>query len=143
MASEHAPRTGPVRIVRMSIAHDPKGPDAVPLTIMAQLDPTPDREELQWWMAQLRERVHVRGWTTSSTGVTTLQVDAPEDQLEAVARRLLAALDEANAAYPERHGAWRREQDARVAQERQRRENRAADRQAILDQVMDEHRSDR
>jgi hypothetical protein len=143
MASEHAPRTGPVRIVRMSIAPDPRGPDAVPLTIMAQLDPAPDREERQWWTAQLRERVNVRGWTASSTGVTTLQVEAPEDQLQAVARRLLVALDEANAAYPERYRSWRREHDAQVAQERQRRENRAADRQAMLDQVMHEHRSDR
>jgi hypothetical protein len=46
--------------------------------------------------------VNVRGWTASSAAVITIQIEATEDQLEAVARRLLAAVDEANAVYPER-----------------------------------------
>ena len=145
-----SPRTGPVRIVRMSIAPDPRGPDADPLTIEARLDPAPDWEELPWWRGQLRDLVNVR-WGGSSTGATTIQasthkatrihVDAAEDQLEAVARRLLAAVDEANAAYPERYATWRREHDAQVAEERRRQERRSADRQAILDRVMGEHRA--
>ena len=152
MADAHAgsPRTGPVRIVRMSIASDPRGPDADPLTIVAHLDPAPDWEELPWWRGQLRDLVNVR-WSGSSTGattiqastrkVTTIQVEAAEDQLEAVARQLLAAVDEANAVYAERYAAWRREHDAHVAEERRRQERRSADRQAILDRVMGEHRA--
>ena len=138
-ASAGSPRTGSVRIVRMSIAPDPRGPDAVPLTIVAQLDPASDRVELPWWMEQLRDLLNVR-CTRLSTGVTTVQVDAAEDQLEAVARRLLAAVDEANAVYPERYATWRREHDAQAAEERRREERRNADRQVILDRLLDEHR---
>jgi hypothetical protein len=99
----------------MTIGSDPRGPAADPLTIVAELDPAPVREELQWWTRQLRERVNVRPWSGASTGVTNIQVEAAEDQLEAVARRLLAALDAANAVYPERYAVWRREHDAEMA----------------------------
>jgi hypothetical protein len=144
MADAHAgsPRTGPVRIVRMSIARDPRGLYEDPLTIVAELDPAPEREELPWWTGQLDGRVNIRGWSVVSPGVTRIQVEAAEGQLEAVARRLLAALDEANAAYPERYAVWRREHDAQVAEERQQQERRSADRQAILDRVLSEHRAD-
>ena len=144
MADAHAGsrRTGPVRIARMTIGPDPRRPAADPLTIVAELDPAPDREERQWWTRQLSERVNVRAWSGTSTGVTNIQVEAAEDQLEAVARRLLAALDEANAVYPERYAAWRREHDAEMAEQRQREERRSADRQAILDRVLNEHRAD-
>jgi hypothetical protein len=54
---------------------------------------------------------------------------------------LVAAIEEANAAYPERYEAWRRVHDARVAEERRREQRLSADRQAILDRVMDEYRS--
>lgn len=143
MTNAHAgaPRAAYVQIVRMSIAPDPRGPAAVPLTIAAQLDPAPEWEELPWWTGQLGERVNVRGWTGSSTGVITIKIEAAEDQLEAVARRLLAAVDEANAVYPERYPVWRREHDAQVAEERRRQERRATDRQAILERVMREHRA--
>jgi len=143
MADAHAgsARSGPVRIVRMSIVPDPRGLGAVPLTIAAQLDPAPGREELPWWMEQLRDLLNVR-WSGSSTGGTTIHVDAAEDQLEAAARRLLAAVDEANAVYPERYATWRREHDAQVAEERRRQERLSADRQAILDRVLGEHRAD-
>jgi hypothetical protein len=134
-----SPRTGSVRIVRLSIAPHPQGPDAVPLTIVAQLDPAPGWEELPWWRGQLRDLLNVR-WGGSSTGVTTIQVDAAEAELEEVARQLLAAVDEANALYPERYAVWRREHDAQVAEERQRQERRSAARQAILDRVMNERK---
>ena len=38
-------------------AGDPRGLEEGPLVIRATLDPGPDREELQWWMEQLRDRV--------------------------------------------------------------------------------------
>ena len=51
-------RTQPVRITQMTIASgDPRGLEEGPLVIVAALDPAPDREELQWWMEQLRDRV--------------------------------------------------------------------------------------
>jgi hypothetical protein len=109
---------------------------------MAKLDPAPDQEEQQWWMEQLRERVKVRSWSGSSPGrLTSVHVEAPSDQLEAVARRLLTAVDEVNAAYPERYPAWRREHDERIAEERLREQRRFAVQQAILDRVMEEYRS--
>jgi FAD/FMN-containing dehydrogenase len=133
-------RTQPVRIIHMSVAPADPRPSADALVIVAKLA-GPDQEELQWWMEQLRDRVKVRSWVGSPGGLTSVQVDAPEDQFEAVARRLIAAVDEANAAYPEHYAAWRREHDALTAEERLRKERRIADYQAILDRVMDEYRS--
>ncbi len=40
--------------------------------IVAKLDPGPDREELPWWMEQLRERVKVRGWGGSPDRLTSI-----------------------------------------------------------------------
>jgi hypothetical protein len=57
------------------------------------------------------------------------------------ARRLLTAVEEVNAAYPEGYAAWRREQDERIAGQRLEEQRRAAAPQAILDRVMDEYRS--
>ena len=141
MADENvgAPRTGPVRIARMSTAPE-AGSAGDSLILVAHLDPAPDREELPWWMEQLRDRVKVLGWVGTSAGVSNVQVEAPSDQLEAVARRLVTAVEEANAAYPERYAAWRREHDAQAAEERRREERRNADRQVILDRLLDEHR---
>ena len=135
-------RTQPVRIIHMSVAPADPRPSVGALVIVAKLA-GPDQEELQWWMEQLRDRVKVRSWVGSPGRLTSVQVDAPEDrfQFEAVARRLITAVDEANAAYPERYVAWRREHDARMAEEWPRKEQRFADHQAILDRVMDEYRS--
>jgi len=147
MANENVDRrrTQPVRIIHMSIATgDPRPSADVPLVIVAKLDPMPDREELQWWREQLGERVTVRAWSGSSPDrLTDVQVEAPADQVEAVARRLLTAVEEANAAYPERYPAWRQEHDERMAEERLRLHRRLAVHQAILDKVMDEYRSNR
>ena len=63
-------RTQPVRITHMTTGPgDPRGLEEAPLVIVATLDPGPDREELQWWMEQLRDRVKVRGWSGSLTSV--------------------------------------------------------------------------
>jgi hypothetical protein len=134
-------RTQPVRITQLSIAPgDPRGRAAGPLVIMATLDPGPDRAEQQWWTEQLRARVEVRAWTGTFPGrLTSVQVETPADQVEAVARRLLTAIDEANAAYPVRYPAWRREHDERIAEEQRREQRRLAAQQAILDRVIDEH----
>ena len=78
-------------------------------------------------MEQLSDRVKVRSWVGSPVRLTSVQVDAPEDQFEAVARRLIAAVDEANAAYPERYAAWRQEHDALPVKGRLRKERRLAD----------------
>lgn len=142
-------RTQPVRVIRMSIAPgDPRGLEHGPLVIAATLDPGPDLEEQQWWVEQLRDRVKFRAWSGTSSGtspahhrLTSLQVEAPADQVEAVARRLLATIDEANAAFPDRYPAWRREHDERIAEKQLREQRRLADQQAILDRVMDEHTS--
>jgi hypothetical protein len=119
-----APRTEPVRIVGMRIAppYPPgasPGPGA-PVTIVAQLDPGPGRAELGWWKEQLLGRVKVGAWggagapgsSALAARLTQVHVEAPAGELEAVARRLVAAVDEANAAYPDRYPAWRRERDA-------------------------------
>lgn len=132
-------RTQPVRITHMTIAPgDPRGLEEGPLVIMAALDPGPDREELQWWMEQLRDRVKVRGW---SGRLTSVQVEAPADQVEDVARALLTSIHEANAAYQGRYPAWRREHDERIAEKHLLEQRRLADQQAILDRVIDEYRT--
>ena len=132
-------RTQPVRITHMTIAPgDPRGLEEGPLVIVATLDPGPDREELQWWMEQLRDRVKVRGWSGSLTAV---QVEAPSDQVEDVARALLTCIHEANAAYQGRYPTWRREHDEQMAEKQLRERRRLADQQAILDRVIDEYRT--
>jgi hypothetical protein len=136
-------RTQPVRITHMTIAPgDPRGSEEGPLVIVATLDPGPDREELQWWMEQLRDRVKVRSWSGSFPGrLTAVQVEAPSDQVEAVARALLTSIHEANAAYQDRYPAWRREHDERIAEKQLREQRLLADQQAILDRVIDEYRT--
>lgn len=135
----------PVRIVQMSIElGDPRGLDYAPLIIRAKLDPAPDRDEQQWWSEQLRDRVKVRSWSGSSPSrqLTSVNVEAPSGQVESVAKRLLTAIDDANAAYPERYPDWRRKRDAQIAEERRREQGRLAVQQDILDRIMQEHRPD-
>ncbi len=121
---------------------DPRGLEEGPLVIMVTLDPGPDREELQWWTEQLRDRVEVRAWSGSFPGrLTSVHVEAPADQVEAVARGLLTSIHEANAAYEDGYPAWRREHDERIAEKRLLEQRRLADQQAILDRVIDEYRT--
>jgi hypothetical protein len=133
-------RTQPVRIIHMSVAPADPRPSVDALIIVAKLA-GPEEEELQWWMEQLSDRVKVRSWVGSPGRLTSVQVDALEDQFEAIARRLIAAVDDANAAYPKRYVAWRQEHDALTAEGRLRKQGRLADYQAILSRVMDEYRS--
>ena len=136
-------RTRPVRITHMTIAPgDPRGLEQGLPVIVATLDPGPDREEVQWWAEQLRDRVKVRCWSRSFPDrLTAVQVEAPSDQVEAVARALLTSIDEANAAYQGRYPAWRREHDERIAEKELREQRLLADQQAILDRVIDEYRT--
>lgn len=148
MGNEHAGagRTEPVRIARMSIAPRPPGAPGEPLVIRAELSPALERAELPWWHEQLRQRAGVHslggqgGPQDPSLRVVTVQVEALPDQLEAAARRLAAAVEEANAAYPDDYLAWRRERDARRAGELRQQEHRLAGYQAVLDKVLAEHR---
>jgi hypothetical protein len=139
-----AQRTQPLRIVHMSIADDPgRRPRDAPLVIMAEFEHGPDTaEEVQWWTEQLRDRVNVRSWGGTRPGRwTSVHVEAPADEIEAVARRLLTAVDDANSAYLESYPAWRRERNERIAEERLREQRLSAAQQATLDQVMGDHRS--
>lgn len=146
MVNAHAgsSRNEPVQVVHMSVGHDPRGlASDSPLTIVAELDPAPDWEELQWWTGQLGEHVTVRGWSATSTDGGNHNPDrgcrgSTRGGCTAAARRA----DEANAVYPERYVVWGREHDAQVAEDRKQQERCAADRQAILDRVMNEHRVD-
>ena len=138
-------RTRPVRVVHLSIASDPPArlKDA-PLVIMAKLDPGPEQgREVQWWTERLRERVEVRAWAGANGRLTSVGVEAPSDQVEQVARLLLTAVDDANAAFPERYPVWCREHDEREAEERLREQRLFAAQQTILDRVMEEHQSTR
>jgi hypothetical protein len=148
MASENAAgqRTEPIRVIQMNIAPgDPRPLADGPLVIVAKVDPPLDMEERRWWTERLGEHVKVRSWSGSGSEMpfrfTAVHVEAPPDQVEAVARRLLTAFDEANAAYPDQFPVWRRERDERIAEERLREQRRFAAQQAILDRVMNEHRS--
>ena len=112
--------------------------------IMAKLDPGPEQgREVQWWTERLRERVKFRAWAGANGRWTSVQVEAPSDQVEQVARLLLTAVDDANAAFPERYPVWCREHDEREAEERLREQRLFAAQQTILDRVMAEHQSTR
>jgi hypothetical protein len=128
-------RLGPVRVARMSI--DPHGSTDDTLRVMAELSPAPPRETQWWWSEQVSRRV------TGLTGATgpnrfTVHLDVPRDRLDATARALRAAVDEADAAFASRYAAdvHARHQLARERQEHER--LRFADAQAVLDRVMSE-----
>jgi hypothetical protein len=135
-------RTRPVRVVHLSIADAPARLKDAPLVIMAKLDPGPDQgREVQWWTERLRERVNFRGWSGVNGRLTSVQVEAPSDQVEEVARRLLTAIDDANAAFPERYPVWLREHEEQEAEERLREQRLFDAQQTILDRVMEEYQS--
>ncbi len=133
-------RTRAVRVVHLSIA--PARLKDAPLVITAKLDPGPDQgKEVQWWTERLRERVQFRSWSGANGRLTSVQVEAPSDQVEEVARQLLTAVDDANAAFPERYPVWCREHDEREAEKRLREQRLFDAQQAILDRVMVEYQS--
>jgi hypothetical protein len=123
----------PVRVTGMSI--DPHNSTDDTIRVMAELSPAPPQETQWWWSEQISRRVT---GLTGSTGPNrfTVHLDVPRDQLEATARALRAAVDEADAAFASRYAAdvHARHQLARDRQEHERR--RFADAQAVLDRVM-------
>ncbi len=123
----------PVRVTRMSI--DPHSSTDDTIRVMAELSPDPPQETQWWWSEQVGRRVT---GLMGSTGPSrfTVHLDVPRDQLEATARALRVAVDEAGAAFASRYAAdvHARHQLARERQEQERR--RFADAQAILDRVM-------
>ena len=126
-------RLSPVRVTRMSI--DPRNSTDDTIRVIAELSPAPPQETQWWWSEQVSRRMT---GLTGSTGPDrfTVHVDVPRDQLDATARALLAAVDEADAAFASRYAA-----DVhalhQLARERQEHERlRFADAQAVLDRVM-------
>ena len=86
------------------------------------LSPALPQERQWWWSEQIRRRVTGLAGATGP-GRFTVHLDVPRDQLEATARALRAAVDEADAAFVSRYAAdvHARHQLARERQEQQRR----------------------
>jgi hypothetical protein len=126
-------RLSPVRVTRMSI--DPHSSTDDTIRVMAELSPAPPQETQWWWSEQISRRVTGLAGSTGPARFT-VHLDVPRDQLEATARALRAAVDEADAAFASRYAAdvHARHQLARERQEHERR--RFADAQAVLDRVM-------
>jgi hypothetical protein len=106
----------PVRVTRMSI--DPHSSTDDTIRVMAELSPDPPQETQWWWSEQIGRRVT---GLVGSTGPSrfTVHLDVPRDQLEATARALRVAVDEADAAFASRYAAdvHARHQLARERQE--------------------------
>ena len=123
----------PIRVTRMSV--DPHGSTDDTIRVMAELSPDPPEETQWWWREQISRRVT---GLVGSTGPSrfTVHLDVPRGELEATARALRAAADEADAAFASRYAAdvHALHQLARERQEQERR--RFADAQAVLDRVM-------
>ena len=125
----------PVRVTRMSV--DPHNSTDDTIRVMAELSPAPPQETQWWWSEQISRRVNS---LVGGTGPSrfTVHLDVPRGELEATARALRAAVDEADAAFASRYAAdvHACHQLARERQEEQRR--RFADAQAVLDRVMNQ-----
>jgi hypothetical protein len=124
----------PVRVTRMSI--DPHNSTDDTIRVMADLSPAPPQETQWWWREQISHLV--TGLLASSTGPSrfTVHLDVPRDKLEATARALRTAVDEADAAFASRYAADVHAQHELVREREERERRRFADAQAILDQVM-------
>jgi hypothetical protein len=113
------PASSPVMVTRMTV--DPHRSDEFAVRFVAELEPPPARDSQAWWGDQISHRVKVCGWT-SSPGQFAVQVEAERDELEVVAKEVVATVACANAT-PRRTARQRRF---------------AAD-QAVLDRVMSEY----
>jgi hypothetical protein len=105
-------------ITRMTV--DPQKSDDFAVRFVAELDPPPSREEQSRVGDEIAHRVKVCGWS-SSPGQFAVHVEAERDNLEIVAKEILAAVD--------RHSA-----NGRTTRQR-----RFAADQAVLDRVMSEY----
>jgi len=128
-------RLSPVRVTHLSV--DPRNSSDDTLRVMAELSPAPPQETQWWWREQVSR--HVPG-LTGSTGPDrfTLHVDVPRDQLDATARALLAAVDEADVAFGSRYAADVHARHQLAGERRERERLRFAEAQAVLDRVMGE-----
>jgi hypothetical protein len=109
--------------------------------LQAELEPPPPNQERWWWAAQVSRRVRIVGYSGGGSGATRpfqISVDAPRDQLEAVARQVRDALVEATATFAERYQSDETERaDRALGYQLARRKQAAAD-QAVVDRVMSE-----
>ena len=112
-------RTSPVMVTRMSV--DTHNSTEFAVRFVAELEPPPARESQSWWGDRISDRVKVCGWS-SSPGQFAVHVEAERDELEVVAKEVVAAVSVANAA------------PGRTARQR-----RFAADQAVLDRVMSEY----
>jgi hypothetical protein len=116
----------PVRVSHWSVQTGISKNEVV--VFSAHFDPLPEHDELWWWIRQLRRRVYGDFQHQMYTVTTT------RDELEVTARELLAAVDDANAAYPESIVGWDRpHRDGRVYEQEQ---GPFATEQAILDRLL-------
>ncbi|MGH9299019.1 MAG: hypothetical protein ACRDZT_03830 [Acidimicrobiales bacterium] len=118
------PATGPVMVTAMSV--DSHNSTEFMVRFVAELDPPPTRQAQSWWGDQISERVKVSGWS-SSPGQFSVHVEAERDDLRATARKVLAAVETANASF-----------NGRTPKQR-----RFASDQAVLDTVMSEYHGKR
>ncbi|HET9092202.1 MAG TPA: hypothetical protein VFN50_07325 [Acidimicrobiales bacterium] len=110
---------GPVMVTRMTV--DSHNSDEFAVRFVAELEPPPSREEQAWWGDEIANRVKVCGWT-SSPGQFAVHVEAERDELEVIAKEVVAAVTVANSS------------PGRTARQR-----RFAADQAVLDRVMSEY----
>jgi hypothetical protein len=127
------------RLAKMT-AHLTDGDGGV-VQLQAELAPPPPNQERWWWAAQVSRRVRVVGYSGGGSGATRpfhISVDAPRDQLEAVARQVRDALVAATATFAERYQADETERaKGALAYQLARRQQAEAD-QAVVDRVMSE-----
>ncbi len=109
-------------ITRMTV--DPQRSNDFAVRFVAELDPPPSREEQSRVGDEISHRVKVCGWS-SSPGQFAVHVEADRDDLEVVAKEVLAAVD--------------RHVDRHAPNGRTTRQRRFAKDQAVLDQVMSEY----
>ncbi|HLI43416.1 MAG TPA: hypothetical protein VKU92_02975 [Acidimicrobiales bacterium] len=111
----------PVMVTRMTV--DSQKSDDVAVRFVAELDPPPTREAQSHWGGEIAQRVKVCGWS-SSAGQFAVHVEANRDELEVVAKEVVAVVDEVN-----------------QAMRRTERQQRFAADQAVLDRVMTDYLS--
>lgn len=109
--------------------------------LQAELEPPPPNQERWWWAAQVSRRVKIVGYSgggSGSAGRFAISVDAPREQLEAIARQVREALVEATATFAERFQADEAERAEGAAAHQLARRQQIEAAQAVIDRVMSE-----